>query len=164
MKKLIGNIGRRVWRAGVRGAAVAAVVNLALFLIGRAAGASFVVGSGADQASVSASHVVLSSVFAMVLATGVAALAASRHAGLRIVQVGAVVVALLSLAGPLQLGDGPGTTALLAAMHLVVAATFVLATRGAVPSPGSRAGEQRTVTAAILGTDQDGPKSRPRAS
>lgn len=149
----VGSVGRRVWRAGLRGAAAAALVNLALFLIGRAADASFVVGSGADQAYVSAGHVVFSSAIALIVATGVAALAASRHRALRLVQVGAVVVSLVSLSGPLQMGDDAPTKALLGAMHLVVGATFVLSTRGATAGRGAAAG-QGTVTAASPGNER----------
>ena len=149
----IGSGGRRVWRAGLRGAGAAVVVNLALFLIGRAAGASFVVGSGADQAHVSAGHVVFSSAIALIVATGVAALAASRHRALRLVQVGAVVVSLVSLTGPLQMGDDAPTKVLLGAMHLVVGATFVLSTRGPTARRGTGAG-QGTVTTASLAKER----------
>ncbi len=134
---------QELWKAGVSAAVLAAGVNVAIFMSARAAGADFVVVG--QPSPVSAGHVATASVTTILAATVMAAFARTPRR-VRILRLGALGVAVLSLVGPLSMGSGVPTKVALALMHLVVAGTFVcalertLATARAARSESTRPG------------------------
>jgi hypothetical protein len=117
------------WQAAAAGALAATAVNLVVFLIARAAGASLVLRQpGASDHKITAGGVIFSSVVPMVGGIVLATLAALLWAGLlRVAQVVGGGLGLLTVAGPLT-SDTDGVTQIsLAAMHIIVAVTVVLA-------------------------------------
>ena len=114
------------------GAAVAALANLALYGLARAADVDFTVRmSDTDSwSAVGAGQVGASSILAVLLGAGVAWLAARWWAGLvRWVRAAGIAVAVVSAGSPLAL-NAVDTTArpLLALMHLIAGAAFFYAT------------------------------------
>lgn len=115
------------WQAIAAGAVAATVVNLAILLIGWAAGASFVVLDAGKPHEVTAWSVVSASAFPLILGTGLAALLARWRPGfLRLAQVIGGALALLTVAGPM-LSDTDGATRLALAMMHVVPGVAVVA-------------------------------------
>ena len=110
------------------GAAAATLVNAALWAGGRAADASFLVTlPTGDTMQVGIVEVVLKTVLAFALGSGLLALAARRsHRWVRAVLVAAVLVAVLTTGGPLSNAHDTATGVSLAAMHLVTGAMFVV--------------------------------------
>jgi len=110
------------------GAAVATVVNAALWVGGLAADASFLVTlPTGDTMQVGIVEVVLKTVLAFAVGTVLLALAVRRsHRWVRAVLVAAMLVAVLTTGGPLSNAHDTATGVLLAAMHLVTGATFVV--------------------------------------
>ena len=121
---------RSVLRATTVCALAATGINLVLWGIGRAAGASFVVDPalGDPNVEVGALKVVVTTL--LPFAVGVLLLAlAARRSRRSVVGVGVVgaAFALVSAAGPLDGGHDTATRVLLATMHLTTGAAFVVA-------------------------------------
>lgn len=133
---------RSVLRATTVCALAATLVNLVLWGIGRAVGASFVVDPALGDANVEvgALKVVVTTVLPFAVGVLLVALAA-RRSRRWVIGVGAVgaVFALGSAAGPLDGGHDTTTGVLLATMHLTTGAAFVVAAtrfRGQQVAPG----------------------------
>ena len=121
----------RLWRVGAIGAAVAIVVNLVILGIGRAAGVPFVVPNF-DGTSMTVGPVIVAFMIAVWFALGLLLatfVAARQPRRLRAIQIVAVVVAVVSLIQPLGVDADAASRLLLASMHLVTGAAFVLALR-----------------------------------
>jgi hypothetical protein len=121
---------RSVLRATTVCALAAVGVNLVLWGIGRAAGASFLVDPalGDPNVEVGALKVVVTTVLPFAVGVLLLALAArrSRRWVIRVGVVGAAF-ALASAAGPVDGGHDTATGVLLATMHLTTGAAFVVA-------------------------------------
>jgi hypothetical protein len=121
----VASSSRSILAAGVGGAVVAGVVDLAVFATARAAGASFEFVQNGRPTEVGYGMVVAVPVGAILLGTVLAALLGARR--LRLAQLIGAVVAVLSTAGPLTL-SGPGSSkAVLVLLHLLTGAAFVVA-------------------------------------
>lgn len=110
-------------------ALVATGVNLVLWGIGRAAGASFLVDPGVGQPNmeVGALKVVLTTLLPFALGVLFLALAARRSRRWVVwVAVAGAAIAVASAAGPLEGGHDTATGVLLATMHLTTGAAFVV--------------------------------------
>ncbi len=114
---------------GLRAAALATLVNVAIYALGKALfNLPFMVPmqAGAEPNPLPLFMVILMSVVPGVLAAGVLyGLNRFFRSGLRIFQAVAAVLALLSLGGPLSLPIDGGTIAALASMHLAAAGSIV---------------------------------------
>ncbi|MGH3714774.1 MAG: DUF6069 family protein [Micromonosporaceae bacterium] len=111
------------WQAIVAGAAGAVVLNLAVYLVATAAGASLVLAQPTGPHVVTAGGVAFSSLVPLLPATAVAVLLSLWKAWfLRLAQVIGTGLGLLSIAGPLLADTDGGTRIALASMHFVVAA------------------------------------------
>lgn len=123
------NSSRSVWRAGLLGAVLAAIINGAVFLMGRAADVSFLVpgfGSDTSPQEMTLMQVILNSLVPLIVGTAVAVLVVSRGHGVRGPQLLGAAVALISLGLPLTIDADLATKFLLASMHLVAGVVFVL--------------------------------------
>lgn len=121
-----GRGGLSWWQAIAAGAVTTAVVNLAILLIGWAAGASFVVLDAGSPHDVTAWGVIAASIFPLVLGTGLAALLARWWPGvLRLAQVIGGTLALLTVMGPVMSDTDGATRLALAIMHVVLGAAVV---------------------------------------
>ena len=118
--------GRSLLPASVAGAAAAAIVNAALWAAGRAADVSFMVSS-AFMTQVGIVMIVLTTLLAFAVGAGLLALAARRsRRWVRAVVVAAALVAVVSASAPLSVAQDTATGVLLATMHLVTGAAFLL--------------------------------------
>ena len=112
------------------GAAVATIVNATLWAGGRAADVSFSVSPplGDTATQVGVVLVVLTTLLMFAVGSGILALAARRsRRWVRAVLVAAALLAVVSAAGgPLPAADDLATGVLLAAMHLVTGAAFLV--------------------------------------
>lgn len=111
------------------GAAVATIVNAALWAGGRAADVSFLVSPPAgDPFQVGVVMVILATLLAFAVGSGLLALAARRsRRWVRAVLVAATLLAVVSAAGgPLLAADDFAAGVLLAAMHIVTGAAFLV--------------------------------------
>lgn len=145
-------------RSGLRGPAIVAMgvalaVNLALLVLGGAAGASFAVPDrrqAGELMEVGAWAVALSTLLPLAVGLAVAALLPRRWPrASRALEAAAVVITLVSLGMPLTLDTDAGTRLLLAAMHLVVGGAYVAALRtGAPPSGATSTSNAGAATAA----------------
>ncbi|HEU4542014.1 MAG TPA: DUF6069 family protein [Jiangellaceae bacterium] len=111
------------------GAAVATLVNTALWAGGRAADVSFVASppTGHTSMQVGIVLVVLTTLAMFAVGSGLLALAARHsHRWVRAVMVAAALFAVVSVSGPLSAADDTATGVLLAVMHLVTGATFLV--------------------------------------
>jgi hypothetical protein len=120
--------GRSLLGIAAAGAAIATLVNAAVWAGGRATDASFLVTlPTGDIVQVGIVEVILKTVLAFAVGSGLLALAARRsHRWVRAVLVAAALVAVISTGGPLTNANDIATGVLLAAMHLVTGATFVV--------------------------------------
>jgi hypothetical protein len=121
----------RLWRLGAAAAAIAAILNVVILVIGRAAGVSFVVPSftGTPMTVVPA-VVVFTVVFWFVLGLLLTTFVAARQPGrLAAIQRVAAVVTVVSLLQPLTVDADAATRLVLAIMHPVAGAAFILALR-----------------------------------
>ncbi len=114
---------------GLRAAALASVINMAIYALGKALfNLPFMVPmqAGAEPNPLPLFMIILMSAVPGLLAAGVL-LGLNRlfRRGLRIFQAVAAVLALLSLGGPLSLPIDGGTIAALASMHLAAAVSIV---------------------------------------
>ena len=114
---------------GLRAAALASVVNVAIYVLGKALFNLPFIGpmqAGAEPNPLPLFMVILMSAVPGMLAAGVLyGLNRFFRRGLRIFQAVAAVLALLSLGGPLSLPIDSGTIAALASMHLAAAVSIV---------------------------------------
>ena len=114
---------------GFGAAGVAAVLNVIVLLIGKAAGVPFLVPNPADPGTfqaVTPIMVVVSTLAALGIGVlGTALIAPKIRHGLFKFQVLAGILTVLSLAAPLLQTEG-ATTAWLSAMHLVSGTTFII--------------------------------------
>jgi hypothetical protein len=119
---------RSLLREAASGAAVATLVNAALWIGGRAADVSFVVTPVLGPAmQVGIVLVVLTTLLAFAVGSGLLALAARRsRLCMRAVLVAAAVIAVISAGAPLLVAHDTATGVLLAAMHLVTGAAFLV--------------------------------------
>lgn len=153
---------RSVLRVIMVAALAATGFNVALWGIGRAAGASFSVDPflGGPDVEVGAVKVVVTTVLPFTVGVLLLALAA-RRSRRWVTCVGGVgaAFALVSAAGPLDGGDDTATGILLATMHVTTGAAFVLAAtrfRGQQEGPGgARSSPVRTNSTSRLGTDRE---------
>lgn len=119
---------RDIWRAGVAGAVVAAAVNLVIFTIGRLADVDFTLVLNGSTSQVGAATVLLLSFGSVLAGTVLAALLARGGAHrLRWAQLAGAAIAVLTAVGPLSITGGTASGVLLASMHLVTGAVYVLA-------------------------------------
>lgn len=117
---------RSILTTGLAGAAVAAILNLAVFAIAKAAGTSFVFIQNDSSTEIGYGLVALVSVGSILLGTALAALLGARR--LRAVQILGAVIAVLSAGAPLATLDGPASgRAVLATLHLLTGVVFVAA-------------------------------------
>lgn len=120
---------RSLRREAAIGAAAAASVNAAVWALGRAADAGFLVtpvGSD-DTTEVGIVPIVLTTLIAFVVGTGLFALAARRSDRWAFaVLTAGVLVTVVSVGGPLTTAEDTTTGMLLAAMHLLTGAAFAI--------------------------------------
>ncbi|MGH3901088.1 MAG: DUF6069 family protein [Pseudonocardiaceae bacterium] len=115
------------WQAIVAGAVVAAVVNLVIFFIGAAAGASFAFLDRGTLHEIGAWSVIVATVPPLVIGTALAALLARWWSWvIRLAQVIGGGLALLTVAGPLMTDADSATRLALALMHVVLAVAVVV--------------------------------------
>jgi Family of unknown function (DUF6069) len=115
------------------GAAAATLVNAALWTGGRAAGVSFMVSS-AFMTQVGIVSVVLTTLLAFAVGSGLLALAARRSPRwVRAVFIAAAVFAVVSAGAPLSAAQDTATGVLLATMHLVTGAAFLITAWSMIP-------------------------------
>jgi hypothetical protein len=115
------------------GAVAATLVNAALWTAGRAADVSFSVSS-AFMTQVGIVSVVVTTLLAFAVGSGLLALAARRsRRWVRAVIVAAALVALVSAGAPLSAAHDTTTGVLLATMHLVTGAAFLITARRVFP-------------------------------
>jgi hypothetical protein len=121
----------RLWRLGAAAGAIAAIVNVVILAIGRATGVPFVVPSFTGAPTTVVPPVVVFTVamwfvLGLLLTTFVAARQPRRLAAIQIV---AAVVTVVSLIQPLTADTDTATRLVLAIMHPVTGAAFILALR-----------------------------------
>jgi hypothetical protein len=108
-------------------------VNAALWGVGRAAGVSFAVSSPLVT-QVGIVLVVLTTLLAFAVGSGLLALAVRRSRGwVRAVLVAAALVAVVSAGAPLSVAQDTATGVVLATMHLVTGAVFLVTAWRVVP-------------------------------
>jgi hypothetical protein len=108
------------------GAAIATLVNVALWAGGRAADVSFMV-SGSLVTQVGILLVALTTLLTFAVGTGLLALAVRRsRRWVRALLVAAALFAVVSAGAPLSAAQDTATGVLLAAMHLVTGAAFLV--------------------------------------
>jgi hypothetical protein len=120
-------------RSLLQGAAAATLVNAALWAGGRAADVSFTVSS-ALVSQVGIVLVVLTTLLTFAVGSGLLAAAARRsRRWVRAVLVAATLVAVVSAGAPLSAAQDTATGVLLATMHLVTGAAFLVTAWRVVP-------------------------------
>jgi Family of unknown function (DUF6069) len=125
---------RSLLQGSAAGATAATLVNAALWTGGRAVGVSFMVSS-AFMTQVGIVAVVLTTLLAFAVGSGLLALAVRRsRRWVRAVLIAAALVAVVSAGAPLSAAQDTATGVLLATMHLVTGAAFVVATWRVIPS------------------------------
>jgi uncharacterized protein DUF6069 len=119
----------KIWAYGFGAAGVAAVLNVIVLLIGRAADVPFLVPTPGDPGTlqtVTPIMVIVSTLAAVGIGVlGTALIAPRVRNGLFKFQVLAGIVTVLSLSAPLLQTDSP-TTAWLSAMHLISGTIFIV--------------------------------------
>jgi hypothetical protein len=116
------------WQLVLGASVIAALVNLLVLLIGTLADSSFVVTDAGTAHEVDAGGVVISSVVPVAVGLTVTLLLARwKPFFLRLGQITAGVLALVSVMGPLNTDTDGGTAAALIVMHLVAGAVVVAA-------------------------------------
>ncbi|MEX2552832.1 MAG: DUF6069 family protein [Actinomycetota bacterium] len=119
----------KIWAYGFGASGIAAVLNVIVLLIGKAAGVPFLVpapGNPGTLETVTPFIVIVSTVAALGIGVlGTALLAPKLRNGLFKFQVLAAALTVLSLLAPLAQTEG-ATTAWLSAMHLISGATFII--------------------------------------
>jgi Family of unknown function (DUF6069) len=124
---------RSLLRGSAVGAAAATLINAALWAGGRAADVSFAVSS-AFMTQVGIVSIVLTTLLAFAVGSGLLALAARRsRRWVRAVLIAAGVFAVVSAGAPLSAAQDTATGMLLAAMHLVTGAAFLVTAWRVIP-------------------------------
>ena len=115
------------WQAIAAGAVTAAIVNVVIFFIGGAAGASFAFFDRGTLHEIGTWDVIIATVAPLVVGTGLATLLARWWSwAIRLAQVMGGGLALLTAAGPLMTDADGVTRVALALMHVIVAVAVVL--------------------------------------
>ncbi|HVE96268.1 MAG TPA: DUF6069 family protein [Pseudonocardiaceae bacterium] len=115
------------WQTVTAGAVAAAVVNLVIFFIGGAAGASFAFFDRGTLHEIGAWEVISATAPPLVVGTGLATLLARWWSWvIRLAQVIGGSLALLTAAGPLTTDADGATRIALALMHVVLAVAVVV--------------------------------------
>ncbi|MBA0124430.1 hypothetical protein H0B56_02615 [Haloechinothrix sp. YIM 98757] len=115
------------WQAIAVGVVLSGLVNLALYLIGQLAGATFLVAGESGSDEVTAGMILLFSTVPLAVGTALAVLLASWWTWvLRTAQVIGAALALATIAGIFAAEAGTGTAIALTVMHVVVAVAVVL--------------------------------------
>jgi hypothetical protein len=126
-------LSRSLLRGSAVGAAAATLINAALWAGGRAADVSFAVSS-AFMTQVGIVSIVLTTLLAFAVGSGLLALAARRsRRWVRAVLIAAGVFAVASAGAPLSAAQDTATGVLLAAMHLVTGGAFLLTAWRVIP-------------------------------
>jgi uncharacterized protein DUF6069 len=119
----------KIWAYGFAATGVAAVLNVILLLVGKAANVAFLVPTPGDPGTLQTLTpvwVIVVTVASLGIGTVGAALLAPRiRNGLFRFQVLAGVLTILSLGSPLSVGDG-ATSVWLSAMHLIAGTTLII--------------------------------------
>jgi Family of unknown function (DUF6069) len=124
---------RSLLQGSAAGAAAATLVNAALWTGGRAAGVAFTVSS-AFMTQVGIVAVVLTTLLTFAVGSGLLALAARRsRRWVRAVLIAAALVAVISAGAPLSAAQDTATGVLLATMHLVTGAAFLVTAWRVIP-------------------------------
>jgi hypothetical protein len=124
---------RSLLQGSAAGATAATLVNAALWTGGRAVGVSFMVSS-AFMTQVGIVAVVLTTLLAFAVGSGLLALAARRsRRWVRAVLIAAALVAVVSAGAPLSAAQDTATGVLLATMHLVTGAAFLVTAWRVIP-------------------------------
>jgi hypothetical protein len=124
---------RSLIQRSAAGGAAATLVNAALWAGGRAADVSFTVSS-ALVSQVGIVLVVLTTLLTFAVGSGLLALAARRsRRWVRAVLVAAALVAVFSAGAPLSAAQDTATGVLLATMHLVTGAAFLVTAWRVIP-------------------------------
>jgi Family of unknown function (DUF6069) len=124
---------RSLLQGSAAGATAATLVNAALWTGGRAVGVSFMVSS-AFMTQVGIVAVVLTTLLAFAVGLGLFALAARRsRRWVRAVLIAAALVAVVSAGAPLSAAQDTATGVLLATMHLVTGAAFMVTACRVIP-------------------------------
>ena len=132
--------GRSLLQGSAIGAAAATLINATLWVGGRAADVSFMVSS-AFMTQVGIVAIVLTTLLAFAVGSGLLALAARRsRRWVRALLVAAALFAVVSAGAPLASAQDTATGVLLATMHLVTGAAFLFT--------ASRVGLIRSMSAA----------------
>jgi Family of unknown function (DUF6069) len=115
------------------GAAAATLINAALWAGGRAADVSFAVSS-LFMTQVGIVSIVLTTLLAFAVGSGLLALAVRRsRRWVRAVLIAAAVFAVVSAGAPLSAAHDTATGVLLATMHLVTGAAFLVTSWRVIP-------------------------------
>jgi Family of unknown function (DUF6069) len=121
-----------LWGSAV-GAAAATLINAALWAGGRAADVSFAVSS-AFMTQVGIVPIVVTTLLAFAVGSGLLALAARRsRRWVRAVLIAAAVFAVVSAGAPLSAAQDTATGVLLATMHLVTGGVFLITAWRVIP-------------------------------
>jgi Family of unknown function (DUF6069) len=124
---------RSLLRGSAVGAAAATLINAALWVGGRAADVSFAVSS-AFMTQVGIIPIVLTTLIAFAVGSGLLAPAARRSLRwVRAVLIAAAVFAVVSAGAPLSAAQDTATGVLLATMHLVTGAAFLITAWRVIP-------------------------------
>jgi hypothetical protein len=124
---------RSLLQGSAAGAAAATLVNAALWTGGFAAGVSFMVSS-AFMTQVGIVAVVLTTLLTFAVGSGLLALAVRRsRRWVRAVLIAAALIAVVSAGAPLFAAQDTATGVLLATMHLVTGAAFLVTAWRVVP-------------------------------
>jgi hypothetical protein len=124
---------RSLLQGSAAGATAATLVNAALWTGGRAVGVSFMVSS-AFMTQVGIVAVVLTTLLAFAVGSGLLALAARRsRRWVRAVLIAAALVAVVSAGAPMSAAQDTATGVLLATMHLVTGAAFLVTAWRVIP-------------------------------
>jgi hypothetical protein len=124
---------RSLLQGSAAGATAATLINAALWAGGHAAGVSFTVSS-AFMTQVGIVAVILTTLLAFAVGSGLLALAVRRsRRWVRAVLAAAALVASVSAAAPLAAAQDTATGVLLATMHLVTGTAFLVTAWRAIP-------------------------------
>jgi hypothetical protein len=135
---------RPLLTTGAVAAAATAAVNAVIFSLGRAAGVDYVVDS---TTTVAVADVVTFTLMAFAVGLVAAAVARGlRRPGYRALQVVGAVIAVASIAMDLPIDGSPAAKLLLASMHLVTGAGYVVALEVAASSSPASASLQLAPT------------------
>lgn len=124
---------RSLLQGSAAGAAAATLMNAALWAGGRAPVVSFMVSS-AFMTQVGIVSIVVTTLFAFAVGSGLLALAVRRsRRWVRAVLIAAALVAVVSAVAPLTVAQDTTTGVLLATMHLVTGAAFLITAWRVIP-------------------------------